>query len=114
MPHLTMLIAGTLLWWTILRPTSDQCALRMSERGRAVYLMMMSVPMLADGTVLWLVPRIVYQPYAVGPRLARWLSPLVDQHLAAAAVGGFGLAYLSMAILLASSPSRERGLVAAD
>lgn len=112
--HLSMLIAGTLMWWTILRPTSDQCAIRLSDRGRAACLLMMAIPMLADAAVLWLLPRVIYQPYAADPRLAGWLSPLVDQHLTAAAVAGFGLAYLAAAVLLASRLSSEPGLLRAD
>ncbi len=97
--HVTFVAGGLLLYWPILRATSEQSSWRMSEPARLVYMLIATLPQ--DGVALALIFSRVpfYEFYTHAPRVIAGYTALIDQTIAGAVLMIFGKLTLAIAAL---------------
>ena len=77
--HLTIILAGILMWWPGI--SRVRALPRLSPPGRVLYYFLMPIPTSVLGALITFNGDIMYPTYAIAPRL--WdISPRMDQELA--------------------------------
>ena len=80
--HLTFIAAGLLFWWPVLRATSAAARRQLGDGWKLVYLFAGTIPQDAVALPLIFSRALFYPFYGTAPRLAGWLTPVVDQDVA--------------------------------
>ena len=85
--HLGFMATGLLFWWPVIQPSALGPGL--SHEGRLLYLFITGFPMAILALALLATPTVIYDHYALSPRL--WgISALADQQVAGAIMGLVG------------------------
>jgi cytochrome c oxidase assembly factor CtaG len=85
--HILFLATGIAYWWPVVSPLPELG--RIGAGARLLYLFVTGFPMGILALLLLSAGSVVYDFYAVGPRL--WgVDPLTDQQLAGVVMGGLG------------------------
>ncbi|MBV8194528.1 MAG: cytochrome c oxidase assembly protein [Candidatus Dormibacteraeota bacterium] len=94
--HLTFIAAGAVLFWPVLRDTSQWARWRMSPGAKLLYLLVATIPQ--DGVALALLfsRDPFYAFYTQVPRLVPGLTPVIDQTLAGAVLMVLGKATMAV------------------
>lgn len=94
--HLTFIVAGTVLYWPVLKDTSAHARWEMSPGAKLVYLLVATIPQ--DGVALALLfsRQPFYEFYAHVPRLVDTITPVIDQTLAGAVLMVLGKATMTV------------------
>lgn len=80
--HLTFVAAGVLFWWPALRATSAALRHDLGEGWKLLYLFAGTIPQDAVALPLIFSRTVFYSVYPEAPRLAAWLTPVLDQNVA--------------------------------
>jgi putative membrane protein len=97
--HAATFLAALLLWWPVLGPLPEPARLR--PLGQVLYLGAGMLAMLPACALLALAGGSLYPTYGQAPRLWGWLTPPLDQQLAALAMFLANLATFGTAALVA-------------
>jgi len=77
--HLSFIATAILFWWPILNPLTDLP--RLPYAAQILYLFLAAVPTTILGALIIFAPSILYQTYAIAPRIYN-ISPMNDQQIA--------------------------------
>lgn len=93
--HVTILVAGVLMWWPILSPLRELP--RLSEPAQLLYISLMTAAHMALYGPFTITDRVLYPWYAKAPRI--WgISPLTDQQIGALVMNVVNLISLGIAL----------------
>lgn len=95
--HITFIAGGVVLYWPVLRDTSEHSRWQMSPGIKLLYLLVATIPQ--DGVALALLfsRQPFYEYYAHVPRLVDSITPVIDQTLAGAVLMVLGKATMTVA-----------------
>jgi putative membrane protein len=78
--HVVLVLVGLVMWWPVLSPLPELP--HYSYLGRMAYLFSHSIVPTVPASFLTFASEPLYASYAAAPRLADWLTPLVDMQIA--------------------------------
>jgi putative membrane protein len=89
--HLTMFVAGLVVWWPVFSPSPE--VPRLSYPGQMLFIFVQSLVPAIIGAFLTFSGRVIYPVYLETPKLWGW-SPLMDQQIAGLLPKILGTLYL--------------------